>query len=178
MKNLSNESKRLTRLAGKDFVPISAKLYLVCAAVMDGIPDYDNPTRNFNIANNSRSMLALLVSSFLTGSTATSPTTTMEQGPADLFSGIRSWLLQLLSHLAVVLFTLAVWWCSARRQEAKQDEEEDEEQDMRKKSKASRRKKRKRKSQAAHKKDQESLQKTRRKRRGVKGKKKEAKRSF
>ena len=71
----------------------------------------NNPTRNYNIANSSRScMFALLVSSFLTGSTATSPTTTMEQGPADPFSGIRSWLLQLLSRLAVVLFTFAVWW--------------------------------------------------------------------
>ena len=65
----------------------------------------NNPTRNYNIANNSCScMFALLVSSFLTGSTATSPTTTMEQGPADPFAGIRSWLLQLLSHL--------LWFCS------------------------------------------------------------------
>ena len=77
----------------------------------------DNPTRNYNIVNNCRScMFALLVSSFLTGSTATSPTTTMEQGPADPFSGIRSWLLQLLSHLSVVLFTFAVWWCNTRRE--------------------------------------------------------------
>ena len=78
----------------------------------------NSPTRNYNIANNSRScMFALLVSSFLTGSTATSPTTTMEQGPADPFAGIRSWLLQLLSHLAVVLFTFAVWWCARREKE-------------------------------------------------------------
>ena len=75
----------------------------------------NSPTRNYNIANNSRScMFALLVSSFLTGSTATSPTATVEQGPADPF---RSWLLQLLSHLAVVLFTFAVWWCARREKE-------------------------------------------------------------
>ena len=63
--------------------------------------------------------LRWLVSSLLTGSTATSPTTTMEQGqgPADPFAGIRLWLLQLLSHLAVVLFTFAVWWCARREKE-------------------------------------------------------------
>ena len=76
----------------------------------------NSPTRNYNIANNNRScMFALLVSSFLTGSTATSPTTTMQQ--ADPFAGIRLRLLQLLSHLAVVLFTFAVWWCARREKE-------------------------------------------------------------
>ena len=71
----------------------------------------NSPTRNYNIGNNNRScMFALLVSSFLTGSTATSPTT-MEQ---DTLAGIKSWLLRLLSHLAVVLFTFAVWWCSKK----------------------------------------------------------------
>ena len=71
----------------------------------------NSPTRNYNIGNNNRScMFALLVSSFLTGSTATSPTT-MEQ---DTLAGIKSWLLQLLSHFAVVLFTFAVWWCSKK----------------------------------------------------------------
>ena len=78
----------------------------------------NSPTRNYNVANNNRScMFALLVSSFLTGSTATSPTTSMEQGPSDPFAGIRSWLLQLLSHLAVVLFTFAVWWCAKKEKE-------------------------------------------------------------
>ena len=83
----------------------------------------NSPTRSYKIANNSRScMFALLVSGFLIGSTATSPTTTMEQGPSDPFAGIRSWLLQLLSHLAVVLFTFDVWWCAKREKEEEKAE--------------------------------------------------------